>query len=165
MGAREIGTCLESDFPYWRQGERFDARLPESALRGGNPYKVGAIAEAHNAREIIQRLGTGQGATILGINWTSALASYNGSRPITDPMHGRILGGHAIAACDYESDGGRQFVRIWNSHSDQWGDRGTMLVAADIVDMWLQGSPYGAYTVTGLQGFAKRPFQFEGIWG
>lgn len=165
MGAREFGTCLESDFPYWRNGERFDARLPDGVLRGSNPYKVGAIAEAHNAREIIQRLGTGQGATILGINWTSPLAAYNGSRPITDPMHGRILGGHAIAACDYEVIGGRQFVRIWNSHSEQWGDRGTMLVAADVLDMWLDGSPYGAYTVTGLQGFAKRPFQFEGVWG
>ena len=165
VGAREIGTCLERDFPYWKPGEWFDARLPANVLKGSNPYKVGAIAEATNAREIIQRLGTGQGATILGINWTSTLASYDGSRPITDPMHGRILGGHAIAACDYEVQGGRQYVRIWNSHSEQWGDRGTMLVAADVVDMWLQGSPYGAYTVTGLQGFAKRPFQFEGVWG
>ena len=165
MGAREFGTCLESDFPYWRQGQRFDASLPDGVLRGSNPYKIGAVAECHNAREIIQRLGTGQGATILGIYWTTGLAGYDGRKPITIPLGGRNLGGHAICACDHEIQGGRQFVRIWNSHGSDWGQNGTMLVAADLVDNWLAAMPFGAYTVTGLQGFQKRPFQFEGVWG
>jgi len=165
MGAREIGTCLESDFPYWGPGERFDASLPAKVLQGSNPYKVGAVAECRTAREIIQRLGTGQGATILGIYWTTGLAEYDGRKPITLPLGGRNLGGHALCACDYEVQGGRKFVRIWNSHGADWGDHGTMLVAADLVDNWLQAMPFGAYTVTGLQGFAKRPFQFQGIWG
>lgn len=160
MGAHTIGTVLEEEFPYW--GDRFDSTLPASALAGQNVYRVGAIARARSVAEIVDRLGSGQGATVFGVTWTTALQSFRGPARLTRPPTGFALGGHAICACGYERHDGQLFVRVWNSHGADWGDRGTFLVAETVLDYWLQREPYGAFTLTALSGFARRPFRFEG---
>jgi hypothetical protein len=156
MGAHEFGTVPEESFPYWKDYDRFDPHLPPEIVKLAAMHCAGAVARAHTAEEIVERLGTGQGATIFGITWTSGLASYRGGQPIGWDPGGRTLGGHALCFCDYETIDGKLFLRVWNSHGNQWGDRGTMLVAANLVNAWLNREPYGAYTVTDLSGFKKR---------
>ena len=160
MGSKVYGTVEESQFPYW-QG-RFDPTIPESVKLAANRYRVNAVTPASTSREIVQRLGTGQAATLFGIAWTTSLAAYDGREPIRRDIGGRVVGGHALAVCDYETIDGGLFLRVWNSHGQHWGDRGTMLVSAELFDRWLLQSPYGAFSATGLTGFVKRPFQWSG---
>lgn len=163
MGAKEFGTVLETEFPYWNGG-RFDPRIPQEIIDKAKSHKIGAVAPANSAREIVNRLGTGQGATGWGITWTTGWRDYSGG-PINRLPGGRVLGGHATALVDYVTIDGELYLIGANSHGTEFGDRGYYTIHVDLVDQILDREPFGAYTVTALDGFEKRPFRWERSMG
>lgn len=162
MAAKELGTVPEVDFPYWRDGERFDPRIPADVLEAAGKYRIGAVNPPRDARDIVQRLGTGQGPTGWGFAWTTGWASYTGG-PLRQLPGGRHLGGHATAIIDYQTIDGELFLVGINSHGQSWGDRGFYTIHESVANQILNSSIYGAYTVTDLSGFQKRPFKFHEV--
>jgi C1A family cysteine protease len=159
MASRDVGAVLESEFPYWRQGEAFDTELPQHLLGRAGQHRVQSVARANTGEEVIQRLGAGIGATVFGMYWTGQMVEYRGG--IIDRVPGgRSLGGHAVCAVDYERSKG--LIWVANSHGERWGDRGWFAVTVDTMTALLS-QPFGAYTVSGVQGFAPRKFTWKGF--
>jgi hypothetical protein len=159
MASRDVGAVLESEFPYWKAGEAFDTELPQSLLSKAGQHRVQSVARATTGEEVIRRLGGGIGATVFGMYWTSGMSSYQGG-VIDRVPGGRSLGGHAVCAVDYERD--RGLIWVANSHGERWGDRGWFAVTVDTMTQLLS-QPFGAYTVSGVQGFAPRKFTWKGF--
>jgi C1A family cysteine protease len=159
MASRDVGAVLESEFPYWRQGELFDTELPQHLLSRAGQHRVQSVARANTGEEVIQRLGAGIGATVFGMYWTTEMGGYTGG--IIDRVPGgRSLGGHAVCAVDY--DRRRGLIWVANSHGERWGDGGWFAVTVDTMTALLS-QPFGAYTVSGVQGFAPRTFRWKGF--
>ena len=157
MAARDTGALLESEYPYWRDGEPFERELPLNLVTRAKLHRVRSVARATTGEEVIQRLGAGIGATVFGMYWTSAMSSYQGG-VIDGVPGGRSLGGHAVCAVDYERS--RGIIWVANSHGERWGDRGWFAVTVDTMTQLLS-QPFGAYTVSGVQGFAPRKYRFK----
>jgi C1A family cysteine protease len=159
MASRDIGAVHEADFPYWGEGEAFDRELPQSLVSRAGLHRVRSVARATTGEEVIQRLGAGIGATVFGMYWTTEMGAYTGG--IIDRVPGgRSLGGHAVCAVDYELSKG--IIWVANSHGERWGDRGWFSVTVDrMTDLLSQ--PFGAYTVSGVQGFKPRTFNWKGF--
>jgi hypothetical protein len=159
MASRDVGAVLESEFPYWRQGELFDRELPQHLLGRAGQHRVQSVARANTGEEVIQRLGAGIGATVFGMYWTTEMGGYTGG--IIDRVPGgRSLGGHAVCAVDY--DRRRGIIWVANSHGERWGDRGWFAVTTEVMTQLLS-QPFGAYTISGVQGFAPRKFTWKGF--
>jgi hypothetical protein len=159
MASRDTGSVLESEYPYWRQGELFDSELPQHLLGRAAQHRVQSVARANTGEEVIQRLGAGIGATVFGMYWTTEMGGYTGG--IIDRVPGgRSLGGHAVCAVDYERR--RDIIWVANSHGERWGDGGWFAVTTDVMTQLLS-QPFGAYTVSGVQGFKPRTFNWKGF--
>jgi hypothetical protein len=159
MASRDVGAVLESEFPYWSDGEAFDRELPQNLMQRAGLHRVRSVARATTGEEVIQRLGAGIGATVFGIYWTTEMGAYTGG--IIDRVPGgRNMGGHAVCAVDYEQS--RGIIWVANSHGERWGDRGWFAVTVDTMTSLLS-QPFGAYTVSGVQGFAPRRFTWKGF--
>ena len=159
MASRDSGAVLESEYPYWRQGEAFETELPLRLLMRAKLHRVQSVARATTGEEVIQRLGAGIGATVFGMYWTTEMGGYTGG--IIDRVPGgRSLGGHAVCAVDYERSKG--LIWVANSHGERWGDGGWFAVTTDVMTQLLS-QPFGAYTVSGVQGFAPRTFKWKGF--
>jgi C1A family cysteine protease len=159
MASRDVGAVLESEFPYWRESERFDTELPSNLMQRAGLHRVRSVARATTGEEVIQRLGAGIGATVFGMYWSSEMSNYRGG--ILDRVPGgRNLGGHAVCAVDYEQS--RGIIWVANSHGEQWGDRGWFAVTVDTMTALLS-QPFGAYTVSGVMGFTPRRYRFKGF--
>jgi hypothetical protein len=157
MASRDTGALLESEYPYWRQGELFETELPLHLLTRARLHRVQSVARATTGEEVIQRLGAGIGATVFGMYWTTGMGGYTGG--IIDRVPGgRSLGGHAVCAVDYERS--RGLIWVANSHGERWGDGGWFAVTVDTMTQLL-AQPFGAYTVSGVQGFAPRKYRFK----
>lgn len=152
-GAAEIGCVKEEVLPYWPD-DNFDPTLSSEVLRTASEKKLRAICDIRSYDEYINFVGTGQGAVALGIWWTQGLANYRGGDPITSVGGGR-LGGHAVAAIGYVTWRGMKCPKIWNSHGDGYGNKGTFWVTPDVFTMFLNG-PFGAKGMSGSPAFTKR---------
>jgi C1A family cysteine protease len=159
MASRDTGSVLESEYPYWRQGELFETELPLHLLTRAKLHRVQSVARANTGEEVIQRLGAGIGATVFGMYWTTEMGGYTGGI-IERVPGGRSLGGHAVCAVDY--DRRRGLIWVANSHGERWGDGGWFAVTVDTMTALLS-QPFGAYTVSGVQGFAPRTFRWKGF--
>jgi C1A family cysteine protease len=159
MASRDVGAVLESEFPYWRQGELFDTELPQHLLSRAGQHRVQSVARANTGEEVIQRLGAGIGATVFGMYWTTEMGGYTGGI-INRVPGGRNMGGHAVCAVDY--DRRRGIIWVANSHGERWGDGGWFAVTVDTMTQLLS-QPFGAYTVSGVQGFKPRTFNWKGF--
>jgi C1A family cysteine protease len=159
MASRDVGAVLESEYPYWRQGELFDTELPQHLLGRAGQHRVQSVARATTGEEVIQRLGAGIGATVFGMYWTTEMGGYTGGI-INRVPGGRSLGGHAVCAVDYERSKG--LIWVANSHGERWGDRGWFAVTVETMTQLLS-QPFGAYTVSGVQGFKPRTFNWKGF--
>jgi C1A family cysteine protease len=157
MASRDTGSVLESEYPYWREGEAFDREFPQHLVPRAAQHRVQSVARATTGEEVIQRLGAGIGATVFGMYWTTEMGGYTGG--IIDRVPGgRSLGGHAVCAVDY--DRRRGIIWVANSHGERWGDGGWFAVTVDTMTALLS-QPFGAYTVSGVQGFAPRKYRFK----
>jgi hypothetical protein len=159
MASRDTGALLESEYPYWRDGEAFDREFPQHLVPRAAQHRVQSVARATTGEEVIQRLGAGIGATVFGMYWTTEMGGYTDG--IIDRVPGgRSLGGHAVCAVDY--DRRRGIIWVANSHGERWGDRGWFAVTVDTMTQLLS-QPFGAYTISGVQGFAPRTFKWKGF--
>jgi C1A family cysteine protease len=158
MASRDVGAVLESEYPYWRQGEAFETELPLHLLTRAKLHRVQSVARATTGEEVIQRLGAGIGATVFGMYWTAQIAAYRGG--VIDRISGNRAAGHAVCAVDYELSKG--IIWVANSHGERWGDRGWFAVTVDTMTQLLS-QPFGAYTVSGVQGFKPRTFNWKGF--
>jgi hypothetical protein len=159
MASRDTGSVLESECPYWRDGEPFERELPLNLLTRAKLHRVQSVARATTGEEVIQRLGAGIGATVFGMFWTTEMGAYTGGI-IERVPGGRSLGGHAVCAVDYQKSDG--IIWVANSHGERWGDGGWFAVTVDTMTQLLS-QPFGAYTVSGVQGFAPRTFKWKGF--
>jgi hypothetical protein len=158
MASRDTGSVLESEYPYWRQGEPFERELPLHLVTRAKLHRVQSVARATTGEEVIQRLGAGIGATVFGMYWTPEMAAYRGG--VIDRISGNRAAGHAVCAVDY--DRRRGLIWVANSHGERWGDGGWFAVTVDTMTQLLS-QPFGAYTVSGVQGFAPRTFKWKGF--
>ena len=158
MASRDIGALLESEYPYWRQGEPFERELPLHLLTRAKLHRVQSVARATTGKEVIQRLGAGIGATVFGMYWTAQMAAYRGG--VIDRISGNRSAGHAVCAVDYQKSDG--IIWVANSHGQGWGDHGWFAVTTDVMTQLLS-QPFGAYTVSGVQGFKPRTFNWKGF--
>lgn len=156
MAARDYGTVLEEDCPYWADNEPFDRQLPD--LRGkASQHRVESVARVTTGEEVIQGLGQGIGPTVFGMHWTQGMFSYSGGVIDRDPW-GQNAGGHAVCACDYDQS--RGLIYVVNSHGVKWGNQGWFEVTVDQMTRLLQ-QPFGAYIVSDLQGFKPHAYNFS----
>ncbi len=156
MASRDIGALLESEYPYWRQDEPFERELPSNLLTRAKLHRVQSVARATTGKEVIQRLGAGIGATVFGMYWTAQMAAYRGG--VIDRISGNRSAGHAVCAVDYQKSDG--IIWVANSHGQGWGDHGWFAVTTDVMTQLLS-QPFGAYTVSGVQGFKPRKYNFK----
>lgn len=157
LATQRMGTVLEQDFPYWKNGERFDPTIPDALLQRAKDHRVRSATRIASVAQMIDFIGSGQGGVVFGVVWTDTLANFSGGG-ILARDRGNAVGGHAICCIGYKTVGGVKYPRMWNSHSERWGDRGTALVDPDLFERWLQ-SQYGAWGLTGLTAFTKRKFR------
>jgi hypothetical protein len=158
MAAHEIGAVLETDCPYWRDGSGIDSSISPWESKAGL-HKVRSVAKVSSVDEVVQALGQGIAATVFGIYWTSGLANNRGEVLSRDPG-GFRLGGHAVCAVDYQRGG--ELIEIANSHGADYGDCGRLVVTAEYFQTLLS-HPFGAFLVSGVQGFTPRPYRFQGF--
>ena len=150
-GASEIGCVTEETLPYWPFDQNaFDPEIPQPVLNQAGQHKARAIARMRSIEEAIRFLGSGQGALIFGIWWTTGLQNFSGGGPITRDPGGRVVGGHALCLPAYKTISGYRWPKPWNSHSRRWGDNGTMTVEPDLLWRWVQAAPWGMYGISGL---------------
>ena len=158
MASRDTGSVLESEYPYWRQGELFETKIPLHLLTRAKFHRVQSVARATTGEEVIHRLGAGIGATVFGMYWTAQMAAYRGG--VIDRISGNRSAGHAVCAVDYQKSDG--IIWVANSHGQGWGDHGWFAVTTDVMTQLLS-QPFGAYTVSGVQGFQPRTFRWKGF--
>jgi len=164
LGAKEIGCVLEQKFPYWKRGEQFSSHVPEELLTAAKSHRVQSVAELGTDIDAIHRfIGTAQGGVSIGIWWTTGFRDYRGG-PMTRRPGGSTLGGHALAVLGYLVSGGHLFFIVFNSHDESYGDKGCIIIAADVLYQELHASPFGAMGVSGLPTFTKRKFSWQGVF-
>lgn len=160
-GAR-FGKCLESTFPYWGPKEPYTPDIPKNALKEGEQHKTGAVYEPKSLDEMLDMLGSGQGASLFGIFWYPSLQSLDiGPDRVVTRVTGHVTEnmGHAQAVCGYKTIGGQRIPKIWNSHGTRWNSGGTWLCDPDLLWKLITEAPYGVRTVTKLSGFKARQFK------
>lgn len=164
-GANEIGCVLEEQFPYWRNDEAFDPTMPGEVKLIAAKGRCKSICRFRSADEMVRFIGTRQGASIFGMWWNESIANYDGAQPIRRSLGGGgTLGGHALETGEYVTIDGEIFFIVRNSHGVRWGNRGRMFVHRDVLWNAIQAAPWGAYGLSGLPTFTKRPFRgFQGI--
>jgi hypothetical protein len=158
MAAADIGAVEEKDCPYWQDGERIDGSIGAWRSKAG-AHRVRSVSRVDSVDEVVQALGQGIAATVFGIYWTSGLANNRGEVLSRDPG-GFRLGGHAVCAVDYQRGG--ELIEIANSHGADYGDCGRLVVTAEYFQTLLS-HPFGAFLVSGVQGFTPRPYRFAGF--
>jgi hypothetical protein len=158
MAANETGAVLEEECPYWQGGESIDSTIEPWRARAKR-HRVRSVSRIASVDDVVQALGQGIGATVFGMTWHTGHGQYRGGVLTRNPG-GMRLGGHAVCAVDYRNGG--EIIEIQNSHGIQFGERGRMLVSAEYFQQLLT-EPFGAYVVSGVQGFAPRPYLFRGF--
>lgn len=161
LAARDFGSVLEADFPYWKfdwnsgAAEQFDSRIPANVMEKASKHRVQSVTPVlWQWAEMLPLIATGQASFSIGIMWNGDLRGYRGSSPITSYRGGD--GGHALGVCEYEWVNGERWPRVRNSHGKNWGDRGTMVVRPDVFDYMLRCAPWGARGMAGTPAFVKR---------
>ena len=104
MAGHEIGAVLESECPYWQDGERFDAILPPDLRQRAANHRVASVARVFSVEEVIQSLGQRRAATVFGMAWYSGHANYQGGILRGNPG-GFRMGGHAVCFVGYREKG------------------------------------------------------------
>lgn len=163
LAAREYGTVLEADFPYWKfdwqtgEREEFNPHIPAEVLKKALAHRVESVTPmTWNWESMLPNIGTGQvGGYSFGVWWTDALANYRGGAPITK-YRASGNSGHAIFVCEYELVNSEKWPRIRNSHGLGWGDKGTAVVSPPAFDAMLKAAPFGARGASRMPVFTKR---------
>lgn len=131
--AMQYGLCPENLWPY-PQPPKYSDKIPGGCDTAASKFKFLQYSPITSAEHAFQYLGSGYGAIIIGIPWTSGLANSSGRVELRD-VKGRG-GGHAVALCGYVTDNGSKRFLLANSHGDSWGKKGWAEVHPDCVDFW-----------------------------
>ena len=159
LAARDIGSVLEDDLPYWKfdwntgTAESFSPTIPADVLTKAKKHRVQSITPVMwQWADMLPLIATHQAFFSIGIYWS--LGSYDGRAPITS--YRRAGMGHALAVFEYEWINGERWPRVRNSHGKNWGDGGTCVMRPDVFDYALRCAPWGARGMAGTPAFVKR---------
>lgn len=162
-GAREMGLCLETTFPY---PDQYTPRIPEAARTEGpeHPIRRHVICRSHE--DCFTWLSSGVGGIIIGIMWTEELAENKSG--VIQSARGAVYGGHALAVVGYsrrKDSKGRNYLWMLNSHGESWGRNGWAEVAPALFDQWGKDRGAEMIGVTDLQVFTPRRVSMRGMSG
>lgn len=160
--AKRFGICQESTFPY---PGRYTTDIPDSAESEASNHKILKHAKFRSYDECYKWLASGTGAMEIGIAWRQSLA--DNKTGIIEQSSGQTYGGHALAivgVSDKQDTDGRYYLILVNSHGEQWGSKGTALVAPRLFDFWGSDGNSELIGITDLEEFATRR-NWGRIWG
>lgn len=143
---RDLGTCREDVYPFTGHYPRGGYRdIPPAAFADAKSYRIQSFTDLPDYTAVLAWLAKGVGGVDIGIGWNGTCEEYDDR---IERYHGGG-GGHSLALLDWDKklkDGqGRPYIRLFNSWSKQWGDRGTKLIAPAVIDFWCRNE-----TVVGL---------------
>lgn len=135
-GAKEMGCCDESLFPYPRQ---YVSSIPAEAKAKARDRLIENHAVLRSYKDCFDWLASGQGPIEIGIMWTDRMAGNTTGTLDVQDTYGRSLGGHALAIVGYEDDGGtfgsgRKSLIVINSHGSRWGRNGRAKMTPLLID-------------------------------
>jgi hypothetical protein len=140
QGAKDYGVLLEEDLPY--TGD-YNLEPTRENFDAAKDHLVRTHTALYSYNDVFNFLAAGLGAVVIGIPWQESLANHRQTKEPVESVEGQSLGGHCVALVGYVEDkdsDGNNYIILVNSHGDQWGDRGTTLVASSVFRTWC-GSP------------------------
>lgn len=162
--AQRIGFCTESLVP-WYPGGRYVRGVPNEmqAKDEAAKRKCGSLADLRTYDQLDQWLTSGAGWVVAGIDWTSGWAALLGADSIATMPGGMILGGHAICFGGWATRAGERWPYLINSHGEQWGQRGKILVSPRVVDTLVRNSRFGFKGLSDLSVPEAREWDWLGM--
>ena len=165
-GMQVDGCCLESFAPYTGSYyTQFSAAARKDALN----WKLGGFTPVTHVDQVYEGLAKRIGGLYGGINWTNGCRNPQAGGFIDEfhenaPQWGQIPGGfHAIAWLDWcnERDAqGYPRLRMFNSHGQQYGDRGTAMWSRQAMQSAI-AAPNSIFFFLSDMQFIKPRFDFR----
>lgn len=157
-GAKEMGCCDESLFPYPRQ---YVSSIPAEAKAKARERLIENHAVLRSYKDCFEWLASGQGAIEIGIMWTERMAGNTTGVLDVQDSYGQTLGGHALAIIGYEDDGGtfgsgRKSLIVVNSHGVRWGNKGRAKMTPLLIDRLIQSRDTEFIGIGGSLGLKPR---------
>jgi hypothetical protein len=124
--SEDYGLCLNDDCPY--QPIYDPSCVTPEIIEKGRKRKFRRNVQLRTIEEMLNWLGTGQGAIINGFWWYESFAKFDTDGYIRE-ISGQKLGGHCTCFFGYNREG----FRHRNSHGPRWSKQGTATMALDVV--------------------------------
>lgn len=135
--AENVGNCLEPTLPYPKQ---YVTTIPAAAITEAADHQLLSHVVLRSYSEDFNFIASGQGAIIIGVDWTTGMRACTGIMELST-LKGGMLGGHAMAIVGYtkrKAADGRNYLHLVNSHGTTWGNKGWAEVAPAVIDLWHQ---------------------------
>lgn len=141
--AAQYGECLETDFPYYKAGERYSNVIPAEILARAAKSRIRTLVPGIRSFDEFDRaMITGNVVCGFGIDWTSGWAGLRGTEYLTNMPGGSRLGGHALVFFGWRTRGGERYYGMYNSHPG-WGVDTRLFVAPAVIDRICRTTQYG----------------------
>jgi hypothetical protein len=137
QAAKQFGSCPLEKMPY-PDPVQYTGRFPDGAFEAAKPFLIRSHAVCRSYNDVFTFLASGQGGVEIGIAWGQGLqVNQQGCVEFYTPGPG----GHALCFLGYSrrvDSQGRKYMRLANSWSEHWGDKGWAEVAPRAVDQMCQ---------------------------
>ncbi len=141
--ALNYGECLETDFPYYVQGENYSNVIPAELLTRAAKTHIRTLVPGIRSFEDFDRaMVTGNVTCGFGIDWTTGWSGLRGVEYLTYMPGGNFLGGHALGFFGWRTRGGERHYAMYNSHPG-WGADTRIFVAPAVIDKICRTTRYG----------------------
>ena len=165
MNLLEVGSCPESELPYWQDSERWDEHIPQACRDHAEHFKCRSVFRCSSYEQLDRGVTAGWGFPTFGVEWGSHWANAR-DEFITDNVLGGGIGGHALGCTGWKTRGAERWYRIDNSHFN-WGFQAGMFSHGSpaLWDWICKHSQYGCYLVSdmavdGVEPIPKRSWDW-----
>lgn len=130
--AVKYGFPTDQSWPYPATNERYTSRIPSGAIDTGKPTQLLGHSVIKSYADGFAWMNQGKGPLLIGVDWTSGLASGTGDVTLAD-LRTKSLGGHCMFIWGWMTDG-----RLWlgNSHGVGWGQQGWRPIRPEVLEHW-----------------------------
>ena len=113
------------------------------------------------AEQITDWILGGQGAVVAGTAWTKGMDADRNLDRFRGGSRGGMHGHHCYMFFDWEKKNGEYWIRLYNSWSKRWGDKGTKLCSPRFLDELSEHHASILYGLTDLEGAEPRTIDFR----
>jgi hypothetical protein len=121
------GICLASEFP---EGHIYRRQIPPQAFQTALRYRLGEWSHVPTFDEMATAITLGMPAGVGVLVGNNVFQAPGGVCPVPD----RVVGGHALPVVGLINRAGRWLLKVQNSWTADWGDRGYGYLSEEFIN-------------------------------